>query len=117
MQHGNSSRHQEATVSSGAAAEIFLLLMLVLLPVADQTALPIRKPRRNRAWRTGRTLQLQHFSLEGHSQVGCLSPALETASQSAGLRNKIYFRASRADWIMDNQFINLLVVLLPVGSA
>ena len=49
---------------------------------------------------------------------GRLSPALETVSQSAGLRTKICcFRVSRADWIMENQFINLLVVLLPVGSA
>jgi len=52
------------------------------------------------------------------SQDNRLSPALETVSQSAGLRTKICcFRVSRADWIMENQFINLLAVLLPVGSA
>jgi hypothetical protein len=112
MQHGNSSRHEKTTVSSGAAAEIFLLLMLVLLPVADQTALPIRRPRRNTAWRTGRALQ--HLP----SKTIRPSPALETASQSAGLRTQdLLFPREPSRLDNGNQFIDLLVVLLPVGIA
>jgi hypothetical protein len=99
MQHGNSSRHQETTVSSGAAAEIFLLLlMLVLLPVADQTALPIRWPRRQQSVENRETAAAPSLKLKDHPSSSRLSPALVTASQSAGLRTKICcFRASRED--------------------
>jgi hypothetical protein len=66
-QHGNSSRHQETTVSSGAAAEIFLLLlMLVLLPVADQTALPIRWPRRQQSVENRETAAAPSLKLKDH---------------------------------------------------
>lgn len=80
---------------------IFMLLMLMLLPVADQTALPIRRPR------TKVTKQLRggqgernHTSSGGPERPLVLirpSPALETGNQSAGLRDKIDFRVSRVD--------------------
>jgi hypothetical protein len=77
---------------------IFMLLLLMLLPVADQTALPIRRPRTKQL--RGGQGERNHTSSGGPERPLVLirpSPALETGNQSAGLRDKIDFRVSRVD--------------------